>query len=66
LSKRAWKVFIGGYQVCNKWLKDRKGRELSFDDIAHYQRILAALDQTMDLMSAIDVDIEDNGGWPLR
>lgn len=33
-----WEFHIGGYQVCQKWLKDRRGRELSYDDIRHYQK----------------------------
>jgi hypothetical protein len=34
-----WEFHIGGYQVCEKWLKDRRGRKLSFDDIRHYQKV---------------------------
>ncbi len=57
---------IGGYQVCEKWLKDRKCRVLSVDDIAHYQRIVVALAETMRLMAEIDVVIAQHGGWPLK
>ena len=39
----AWNFYIGGYQPGQKWLKDRKGRELSFEDILHYQKIIVAL-----------------------
>ncbi len=46
-----WEFTIGGYQVCEKWLKDRRGRTLSFDDISHYQKIVAALRETMRLMA---------------
>ncbi len=59
-----WNFHIGGYQVCQKWLKDRKGRMLSKDDIAHYQKIVVALLETIHLMSNIDVMIEKYGGWP--
>lgn len=59
-----WNVRIGGYQVCEKWLKDRKGRTLSKDDIAHYQKIVVALNETIRLMQEIDVVIEQHGGWP--
>src|ERR1700730_7282806 len=55
---------IGGYQVCVKWLKDRKGRTLSEDDIAHYQKIVVALAETIRLMQEIDEVIEEHGGWP--
>jgi predicted helicase len=61
-----WEFHVGGYQVCQKWLKDRKGRTLSFEDIRHYQRIVAALAETITLMERIDEAIEEHGGWPLR
>jgi len=60
-----WEFHIGGYQVCQKWLKDRKGRKLSYDDLDHYQRVVAALAETMRLMDAIDDVIEEHGGWPV-
>jgi hypothetical protein len=60
----AWNFHIGGYQVCEKWLKDRKGRTLSKDDIAHYNKIVIALSETIRLMSEIDKVIEKHGGWP--
>jgi predicted helicase len=45
-----WEFHIGGYQVCEKWLKDRRERELSFDDKKHYQKIVVALGETIRLM----------------
>lgn len=51
----AWDFYIGGYQPAQKWLKDRKGRELSFDDILHYQKIIVALTETDRLMKEVDV-----------
>lgn len=59
-----WNFHIGGYQVCEKWLKNRKGRTLSKDDIAHYQKIVVALSETILLMKKIDEVIEAHGGWP--
>jgi hypothetical protein len=59
-----WNFHIGGYQVCDKWLKDRKGRTLSQEDIAHYQKIVVALNDTIRLMSEIDEVIDQHGGWP--
>jgi type ISP restriction-modification system protein len=59
-----WNFHIGGYQVCEKWLKDRKGRKLSKGDIAHYQKIVVALSETIRLMKEIDEVIEQHGGWP--
>lgn len=49
----AWNAYIGGYQPAQKWLKDRKGRTLSFDDIIHYCRIIYALAETQRIMSLI-------------
>ncbi|MCX6160926.1 MAG: N-6 DNA methylase [Ignavibacteriae bacterium] len=50
----AWNFYIGGYQPAQKWLKDRKARELSFEDISHYQKIIIALSETDRLMKEID------------
>ncbi|PHI18199.1 DNA methyltransferase [Lewinellaceae bacterium SD302] len=55
----AWEFYIGGYQPAQKWLKDRKGRTLNFDDILHYQKIIVALSETDRLMKEIDkIEIE--------
>jgi hypothetical protein len=64
VREAVWNFYIGGYQVCEKWLKDRKGRTLSKDDIAHYQKIVVALAETIRLMKEIDDVIEKHGGWP--
>ncbi len=61
-----WDFHIGGYQVCEKWLKDRKGRVLSEADIAHYQRVVVALNETIRIMGEIDALIEAHGGWPIQ
>ena len=66
VSPAVWAYHVGGYQVCEKWLKDRKGRLLSYDDLTHYQRIVAALGETIRLMGEIDRVIEAHGGWPLQ
>jgi predicted helicase len=58
-----WNFHIGGYQVCQKWLKDRKGRPLTFDDSFHYQKIIVALKETIRLMGEIDTLIPT---WPLQ
>jgi len=60
-----WAFHVGGYQVAEKWLKDRKNRTLSYTDIEHYGKTVAALADTLRLMAAIDEVIEDHGGWPL-
>ncbi len=55
----AWEFYIGGYQPAQKWLKDRKERQLSFEDILHYQKIIVALFETDRIMKEIDkVEIE--------
>jgi predicted helicase len=59
-----WNFYIGGYRVCEKWLKDRKDRKLLKDDIDHYQRIVVALAETIRLMKEIDGVIDKHGGWP--
>ena len=59
-----WNFHIGGYQVCEKWLKDRRGRTLSEENIIHYQKIIASLSETINLMQQIDEVIEYHGGWP--
>jgi predicted helicase len=64
VSKEIWELHIGGYQVCEKWLKDRKGRKLTKDDIEHYQKIVVALSETIRLMAEIDKVIDEHGGWP--
>ncbi len=61
-----WEFHVGGYQVCHKWLKDRKGRTLTFDDIKHYQRLVAALSETITLMGQVDETIDEHGGWPIE
>ncbi len=57
-----WDFHIGGYQVCQKWLKDRKGRTLTYDELTHYQKIIVALKKTIRLMAEIDELIP---GWPV-
>ena len=64
VPEQVWDFHIGGYQVCHKWLKDRKGRTLSNKDIAHYQKIVVALNETIRIMAEIDEVIEAHGGWP--
>ncbi|MCB9422166.1 MAG: DNA methyltransferase [Ardenticatenaceae bacterium] len=57
-----WEFRIGGYQVLDKWLKDRRGRALTYDDLTHYQATIVALQQTMALMEQIDAAILE---WPI-
>ena len=54
IPKEVWEYQIGGYQVCDKWLKDRKGRPLSLDDITHYCKVVTSLKKTIEVQSKID------------
>lgn len=64
VPEAAWNFHVGGYRVCEKWLKDRKGRKLTKDDIERYQKIVVALSETIRLMAEIDKVIGEHGGWP--
>jgi predicted helicase len=73
VPKATWEFHVGGYQVCEKWLKDRAGkggqkpglgRVLTEEDILHYCRVVVALTETRRLMAEIDVEIDKRGGWP--
>ena len=66
VPKTVWEFHIGGYQVCHKWLKDRKGRKLTYEDTQHYQKMVVALNETIRLMAEVDAAIGRHGGWPLR
>lgn len=65
VSQQVWEFYIGGYQVCDKWLKDRKGRTLSYEDLMHYKNIVSAISETIDLMKSIDQTIDKFSGFPI-
>ena len=54
VSALAWNFYIGGYQPAQKWLKDRKGQRIDYNDILHYGRIIYALEETRRIMKEID------------
>jgi hypothetical protein len=56
-----WSFHIGGYQVCERWVKDRRGRTLTYDDLEHYCKVVTALSETVRLMAEIDATIQH---WP--
>lgn len=64
VPEAVWDTNVGGYQVCHKWLKDRRGRRLSTREILHYVKIVSALSQIGDLVPQIDEVIAVHGGWP--
>ncbi len=66
VPEAVWNVHIGGYRVAEKWPKDRKGRQLAYDDVTHYQNVIAALSRTLELQARLDAIVTSTGGWPLR
>jgi len=62
VPSKVWNFTVGGYQVCEKWLKDRRGRELTHDDLQHYKKIVTALGRTIELMKQVDETIPK---WPV-
>ena len=66
VAAATWEFTIGGYRPAEKWLKDRKNRVLSYNDITHYRRICSALAETRQIMQRIDQAIDSRGGWPLQ
>ncbi len=54
IRPEVWAYQIGGYQVCHKWLKDRKDRVLTLDEVRTYCRITTALSKTIEIQSAIN------------
>ena len=53
VSQTAWDFYIGGYQPAQKYLKDRKGRPLTLDEVEHYEQIIAVLIETDRIMKEI-------------
>jgi hypothetical protein len=62
IPPEVWNFQIGGYQVCEKWLKDRRSRTLTYDDLEHYRKVVTALAETIRLMAEIDAAIPK---WPI-
>ncbi|GFZ81078.1 DNA methyltransferase [Elstera cyanobacteriorum] len=58
VPKIAWDAVIGGYQPAQKWLKDRRGRALSFDDVKHYRQIIKILLETDRIMQTITLTLD--------
>ena len=64
VSNAVWTFNVGGYQVCEKWLKDRKGETLTEMDVDRYHLIVVAISETLRLVAGIDKAIASQGGWP--
>jgi len=54
IPSEVWEYYIGGYQVSEKWLKDRKGKELSSEEVAHYTRVVTAIAGTISIQKSLD------------
>jgi predicted helicase len=54
VSKAVWEYQIGAYQVAEKYLKDRKKRELSLEEIEHYRRVAKAIERTIEVQGEVD------------
>ena len=66
VPEAAWTFPIGGYLPAQRWLKDRIGRTLGYEEQVEYQRIIWALLEMRRLMAEIDTCIKQHGGWPLK
>ncbi len=66
VPEAAWTFPVGGYLPAQRWLKDRVGRTLGYEEQVEYQRIIWALLETRRLMTEIDASIKQHGGWPLK
>lgn len=55
ITKEVFDFYVGGYQPAQKWLKDRKGRTLTAEDIIHYKKMCVAMSKTIDVMKEIDL-----------
>lgn len=64
VSEAVWNYHVGSYRVCEKWLKDRRRRMLSHDDLAHYRKVITAIEKTIRVQQKIDKIIQLHGGWP--
>lgn len=65
VAPEVWEFQIGAYPPAQSWLKVRKGRILQPVDIRHYQAICQALRETLSVMTEIELEIQQHGGWPL-
>jgi hypothetical protein len=63
VAKEVWEFWVGGYQPCKRWLKDRRGRALSSEDIELYEKLVVAINETIRVMAEIDAAIPK---WPVQ
>lgn len=65
VPEEAWRFRIGAYQVCEKWLKERIGRKLTYGEKQHFKQIVEAIETSITTMQEIDDLIDTHGGWPI-
>lgn len=63
IHPEVYNYYIGGYQVCRKWLRDRKRKVLSKKDLQYFSKIVKVIQKTISLMERIDQTIEQYNGW---
>ena len=66
VSSETWATTIGGYQPAKRWLEDRTGHTLDWDDVRRYKKLCLALAETPAVMQEIGNTIAAHGGWPFR
>jgi Type ISP C-terminal specificity domain len=64
VAREVWEFEVGRFQVCRKWLAERRGRHLSADDVESYRRMIAALAATLNLMDRLEDIVDESGGLP--
>jgi len=64
MTSDIWAYQVGGYQVCEKWLESRQGRQLQVSDIEHFLTVTQVIKLTISTQASLDEDIARNGGWP--
>jgi hypothetical protein len=58
VPETVWNLYIGGYQPCQKYLKDRKGHKLTNAEMENYEQMLVSLNETIKVMASIDKELE--------
>lgn len=59
IPENVWDYKIGGYQIADKWLKDRKGKVLTFDDLQHYIAVIGLIENSLEVQQKIDLEVPD-------
>ena len=63
ISFDIWNFQIGGYMPAQKWLKSRKSKKLTYDELITYPRVITSISKTIEIQSKIDKVIDELGGW---